>query len=978
MKKKTKRILFSAVAGLALIGTGLGFGLGFGLKTSDGITNTDTSSFSSVGELWIDHWKGFNRNNVNSLSYLLTGDKNATIDDVLEMASNTTTSEGIRTKNKGKDVIVRLGGLDWQVVYLSEDTSGNAIATLWLSSNEQDAFHGRSQKEGAYYGYYNGGLYSDWAADQYNSYYSVSHSSGIYGSSYIHVVTLNNGGIYNKISGTSSTASSSLYSYSKSSNSIFAPFTISTDGALNDLTDFLVTPQYIPWQANQNSVNNNINVQVTLPNESTTVVSDPVWKTNGSYGSASSLVNNLYYYSWKDDYLWLPSVSEVGRYGTYKGIWETSKTQKQNYDGETSDSDIGTMIGSSNSNGGTKLYYQTWLRSGTAEFADAAYTLYSHGGDSTSILSYRTASVRPALHLNLKMVSENIVDTNDIDLVEISTDMTKWTEYYGADAMNISHDSETRVNTITVSGADGIWEKVGYSFSVSAHKQYRISFKYDLSNFTPGEENKGINGFVFGVANSVGNDNGKGEYYIVLHPGTSGTAELYFTGSNSTSMIAFFNFGYIKDKTLATLKFWNFNNRWEYVADTNWEGSGTEEDPYQISSAEELAGIGYLTKGVGVAVKNLYFKQTKHINLAGKEWSPIRFVGENAIFDGGGYTINGLYINNWNNTDYAYQGLFGYVWGATLKNIRLTNSVIYSEGSYIGGIAGHVDAGFVKNCYSDCRVVFTGRTAVSHSLAIGGALGGIGSSELDSTVVVDTLTSVGNVESDRAQIITDGGVGGVIGVSSNSTIINASFKGAISSKEYRTGGVVGRAYISTISNCISSGFIRSTVASVGGLVGELDDDGTIEKCIVENLSMDTHVWNSALLCGKIYQGEFTIKNCSVKGSIDGNVNLGAVIGSIEGDAVASVSNCSIYAVSVDDIGMCYGKISSGSVTINNSYFWVNNSKKYYGSDFSGFAVVQSMNAGLPMLRELYAIASASPSTSADVINYLTNLGFVQA
>ncbi len=48
-------------------------------------------------------------------------------------------------KTSSQSVVVRLGGLDWIVTYLSKDMSSNVIATLWLLNNVQDVFKNRSQ-----------------------------------------------------------------------------------------------------------------------------------------------------------------------------------------------------------------------------------------------------------------------------------------------------------------------------------------------------------------------------------------------------------------------------------------------------------------------------------------------------------------------------------------------------------------------------------------------------------------------------------------------------------------------------------------------------------------------------------------------------------------------------------------------------------------------------------------------------------------
>ncbi len=51
-------------------------------------------------------------------------------------------------------------------------------------------------------------------------------------------------------------------------------------------------------------------------------------------------------------------------------------------------------------------------------------------------------------------------------------------------------------------------------------------------------------------------------------------------------------------------------------------------------------------------------------------------------FDGGGHTVSGVCINK---NDSTCQGLFGYVSGATIKNVGVVDSNISAK-QYVGGI----------------------------------------------------------------------------------------------------------------------------------------------------------------------------------------------------------------------------------------------------------------------------------------------------
>ena len=161
--------------------------------------------------------------------------------------------------------------------------------------------------------------------------------------------------------------------------------------------------------------------------------------------------------------------------------------------------------------------------------------------------------------------------------------------------------------------------------------------------------------------------------------------------------------------------------------DTSWytdaeEGAGTADKPYEISTAEQLAGLAQLVND-GTNFSGKFIKLTADILLneldkdgmprvaegqtEPHKWTPIgnnkkKFQG---TFDGNGHTIAGLYINVTGNYSSSkaklYQGLFGNVTG-TVQNLIVTGNVAVKntknkEVKYIGGIVGYT-TGIVQNC----------------------------------------------------------------------------------------------------------------------------------------------------------------------------------------------------------------------------------------------------------------------------------------
>ena len=130
-------------------------------------------------------------------------------------------------------------------------------------------------------------------------------------------------------------------------------------------------------------------------------------------------------------------------------------------------------------------------------------------------------------------------------------------------------------------------------------------------------------------------------------------------------------------------------------------GSGTESDPYQIKTAEQLSCFA-ASVNQGNTYEGKYIKQIKNIKLNDhvsenvennitnnlNVWIPIGNDYGNAFsgtYDGDNHTISGLYINT---NDEAYEnynsvGFFGPVNNVTLKNMILSDVYIISRDSYV-------------------------------------------------------------------------------------------------------------------------------------------------------------------------------------------------------------------------------------------------------------------------------------------------------
>ena len=223
-------------------------------------------------------------------------------------------------------------------------------------------------------------------------------------------------------------------------------------------------------------------------------------------------------------------------------------------------------------------------------------------------------------------------------------------------------------------------------------------------------------------------------------------------------------------------------------------GEGTEGNPYQIASANELV---YLSKQTneGKTLENTYFKLIEDIDLDGIEYT--RMAQFSGTLDGDGHTIRNMHIEYKGANHLALIAVLTgtvrnlHVEGVVKKEMKTTAERIVQR---VAGVVGANNGGLVENCTFKGSIIHT--------------------AEIQQAGILDY-------------------VGGVVGHNMNGGIIKGcaylgSPDGQIYVDEAYAGGVVFQCDAGCyVIGCYNTGKIVTTqnTYSTGGVVGDMGDTG---------------------------------------------------------------------------------------------------------------------------------------------------------
>ena len=285
---------------------------------------------------------------------------------------------------------------------------------------------------------------------------------------------------------------------------------------------------------------------------------------------------------------------------------------------------------------------------------------------------------------------------------------------------------------------------------------------------------------------------------------------------------------------------------WDGSEDYEFEGSGTEADPYKITSAAEL--YGFVKRYCGeqpLVSEGKYFELTSDIYLndvfnsnwmynSPREWAFLNIWTINAgvegfrgRFDGNGYTVYGMYYANPNDWA-AVMGLIPMASGnAVISNVNIRHAYI-NKSSYegnVGAIVGFVNKNAdgsasdvkISKCVADSTVDFSGLTN-SHA-------GGIVGPVRESGITVEYCGSSVKFNNEDSPA---GKGGGILANANSYAAESVSIKNSYTVVGFTTGlpGTIDEASISDETLYSANSWwknntkVNMTVVSSGNMQGE--------------------------------------------------------------------------------------------------------------------------------------------------------------
>lgn len=431
-----------------------------------------------------------------------------------------------------------------------------------------------------------------------------------------------------------------------------------------------------------------------------------------------------------------------------------------------------------------------------------------------------------------------------------------------------------------------------------------------------------------------------------------------------------------------------------YFAKTAGYGSTvpTASPSYEVRTARHLTELSDIYNVSGLETYHkLTYRQTTNIDFSTykdfpglKRMYPIgrqaQFMG---TYNGNGHIITSLGMDF---PAISHVGLFGYVNGGTIQNVRLmgipgSDEGLIQGGKNVGALAGLIEG---QSTVENCIVTGYDVTAVDYESCAGGLIGlanGTNQRVQNCQVLSSPSGTAGGIVS-----VTGGGfAGGLIGQSQTAPITGCSVIGinveARDAGSGCAGGLVGLtrgnikdskavASTSTISASTSPVSIEGDGA-VGGLVGNVDENNrTIDNCFAAGFDISGEQVTGGFV-GIMNHGTIT-KSASDHGYFGGEdsgpggsiKSTGGSVGGFIGSGNATITNC-YAAASFTSSSVPVSAFSGGDGSVTSSYALAKRSGQFI-TDFGGGTTTSCLafnGSNGDDIRALNGLQGGSPGTA---------------
>lgn len=344
---------------------------------------------------------------------------------------------------------------------------------------------------------------------------------------------------------------------------------------------------------------------------------------------------------------------------------------------------------------------------------------------------------------------------------------------------------------------------------------------------------------------------------------------------------------------------------WEEISVVR--GSGTEESPFILKTAEDVAHMGELME----SGKTVWFELGADIDMSSiVNWTPLNLANpyDKAVhFDGKDHIIS-----NFNVADKGYTSFFGVLNGVCqnvkFKDCTSKHTLAESAGA-IGIVAGYAGANndlaratVINVTASNCTVSTS--AAPESYFPVGGLFGAMVSTTAENCSFDGTVMNEALATGSNGNRCSTGGIAGR--VNAGCSLVGCSVSGTVTSTKCRyTGGIVGWVSPSediNIIRCGNSAKVTGGLDRAGGIVGHYQQ-GTMESCMNYGEISCGLVGTESGAGGLVgYSGPVTIKK---------GINGGAVSGT--GRYVGGIFGC---AEMMSTVEICY---SNAEVTAGGRY-----------------------------------------------------------